>query len=42
LRTELVSLGRPVIELPTLPGGVTRKGLGQLSGLLSGALRPDL
>jgi anion-transporting ArsA/GET3 family ATPase len=34
LRAELGALGRPVIELPALPGGVTRDGLEHLADLL--------
>lgn len=37
LRSELVVLGRPVIELPALPGGVTRAGLDELAAVLLGA-----
>jgi anion-transporting ArsA/GET3 family ATPase len=34
LRADLSALGRPVIELPALPGGVTRRGLDELAALL--------
>ena len=37
LRDELGSLGRPVVELPALPGGVTREGLDTLAAALLGA-----
>ena len=36
LRTELAALGRPVIELPALPGGVSRDGLEELADILVG------
>jgi anion-transporting ArsA/GET3 family ATPase len=42
LRTELTSLGLPVVELPALVAGVTREGLGQLAELLGVHLDPDL
>jgi anion-transporting ArsA/GET3 family ATPase len=35
LRDELADLGRPVIELPALPDGVTREGLDTLAGILA-------
>jgi anion-transporting ArsA/GET3 family ATPase len=41
LRAELVGLGRPVVELPALPGGVTREGLDQLTDLLLPAAAPS-
>ena len=31
LRAELAELGRPVVELPLLPGGVDRAGLDELA-----------
>ncbi len=34
LRRELAELGRPLIELPLLPGGVDREGLGALADRL--------
>jgi anion-transporting ArsA/GET3 family ATPase len=34
LRTELSEVGRPVIELPLLPGGVDRAGLDELASIL--------
>ena len=34
LRKELLALGRPLIELPTLPGGVDHTGLYELAGAL--------
>ena len=34
LRTELTELGRPLVELPLLAGGVDRAGLDELAGLL--------
>jgi hypothetical protein len=34
LRGELSALGRPVVELPALPEGVTREGLGVLADVL--------
>jgi anion-transporting ArsA/GET3 family ATPase len=36
LRAELTALGRPVIELPALPGGVSREGLEELADILVG------
>lgn len=40
LRAELLTLGRPTVELPALPGGVTRDGLDLLaSHLRDGILR---
>jgi anion-transporting ArsA/GET3 family ATPase len=41
LRAELVGLGRPVVELPALAGGVTREGLDQLTDLLLPAAAPS-
>ena len=38
LRHELAALGKPVIELPALPGGVDRAGLDRLAGLLLAGL----
>jgi len=38
LRAELASLGRPVIELPALPGGVTPDSLDTLAAILRGEL----
>jgi anion-transporting ArsA/GET3 family ATPase len=38
LRTDLDALGRRVIELPALPGGVTRAGLDRLASLLRSGL----
>jgi anion-transporting ArsA/GET3 family ATPase len=37
LAAELAGLGRPVVELPALPGGVTRAGLTTLAELLRSA-----
>jgi anion-transporting ArsA/GET3 family ATPase len=34
LRTELTALGRPIIELPALPGGITPESLEDLTDLL--------
>jgi anion-transporting ArsA/GET3 family ATPase len=34
LRSELAALGRPVVELPELPGGVDLAGLYELAGVL--------
>jgi anion-transporting ArsA/GET3 family ATPase len=34
LRTELSEVGRPVLELPLLPGGVDRAGLDELASIL--------
>ncbi len=34
LREELIGLGRPIVELPLLPDGVTREGLGVLAATL--------
>ncbi|MEU8657746.1 ArsA-related P-loop ATPase [Actinoplanes philippinensis] len=34
LRLELTELGRPMVELPLLPGGVDRAALGELAALL--------
>jgi anion-transporting ArsA/GET3 family ATPase len=34
LRDELATLGRPIVELPALAGGVTREGLGTLAAAL--------
>jgi anion-transporting ArsA/GET3 family ATPase len=34
LRKELLALGRPLVELPTLPGGVNQAGLYELAGAL--------
>jgi anion-transporting ArsA/GET3 family ATPase len=34
LRTELSEVGRPVVELPLLPGGVDRAGLDELASIL--------
>jgi anion-transporting ArsA/GET3 family ATPase len=39
LRTELATLGRPLIELPALPDGIDQAGLYQLAGVLLGAKR---
>jgi len=36
LRGELAGLGRPLVELPALPGGVDLNGLYELAGLLLG------
>jgi anion-transporting ArsA/GET3 family ATPase len=36
LRADLAALGRPLVELPTLPGGVDRDGLYELAGVLLG------
>jgi anion-transporting ArsA/GET3 family ATPase len=36
LRDELQRLGRPLLELPTLPGGVNAAGLYELAGVLLG------
>jgi hypothetical protein len=36
LRAELAALGRPVVELPLLPGGVDLAGLYRLAGALLG------
>jgi anion-transporting ArsA/GET3 family ATPase len=38
LRAELSALGRPVVELPALAGGVTRDGLDQLGAILLDSL----
>lgn len=38
LRAELAALDRPVVELPALPGGVTRDGLDRLAGRLRDSL----
>jgi anion-transporting ArsA/GET3 family ATPase len=40
LRETLDGLGRPIIELPALAGGVTRDGLDRLADLLYDGLRP--
>jgi anion-transporting ArsA/GET3 family ATPase len=40
LRAELQELGRPLIELPTLTGGVTSPGLYELAGVLLDGGRP--
>jgi hypothetical protein len=37
LREELAALGRPVVELPVLPDGVTREGLDRLAAHLLAA-----
>jgi anion-transporting ArsA/GET3 family ATPase len=37
LRGDLTALGRPVVELPALAGGVTREGLDTLAGALLAA-----
>jgi len=37
LREELVGLGRPMVELPLLPDGVTREGLDRLAEVLLAA-----
>jgi anion-transporting ArsA/GET3 family ATPase len=37
LRAELAGLGRQVVELPALPGGVTREGLDELADVLAAA-----
>jgi hypothetical protein len=34
LRGELAELGRPMVELPLLPDGVTRPGLAALAEML--------
>ena len=38
LREELAALGRPVVELPVLPDGVTREGLDRLAAHLLAAV----
>jgi anion-transporting ArsA/GET3 family ATPase len=38
LRAELAELGRPIVELPALPGGITRAGLDQMAELLLAGL----
>src|SRR4051812_45323855 len=37
LRAELTTLGRPIVELPALVGGITREGLGTLADHLRAA-----
>ncbi len=34
LRSELAAIGRPIVELPALPEGISRDGLYTLAGLL--------
>ena len=41
LRAELAALGRPLVELPALCGGVNLAGLYELAGVLLGRDRPD-
>ncbi len=36
LRAELATVGRPMVELPVLPGGVDLAGLYTLAGVLLG------
>ncbi|HWB36976.1 MAG TPA: ATPase, partial [Rugosimonospora sp.] len=38
LRADLTALGRPVIELPLLPGGVDKSNLGTLVAALAAAM----